>query len=297
MRKFIILFIGILALLGFALVSPSVGDGDSDSDSDSHKGGGGHQLPSSLDNFYPPKAKGPVWLIKMFGLSRPFSAIGIDLMEGNIKNVPLDFEMFKKQYKEVSLLIPEWTHDFPQEPVDNLGAALKSGDKKKIFEAMGKVGQVCHHCHEEYMAKVMIKYHWKDFATVKVKDPLSKQELNWNGFKRFLSSSFTGIGVNLQQGQKENAQKQYQGFKARFGALKEACHECHDDKEKNTERKYFVDDNVTALIDQLGQALNASTVDPKAIGKLMQGIGRESCFKCHLVHVPPTILKHEWAKK
>lgn len=283
MRKWFIFFVCIFAILVGVLVSTSANDSKTEES---------HQLPSSLDALFPPKAQEPIYLNRMFGLSTPFTGIIVDLLEGDIKNVQADFEMFKKQYEEVSNLVPEWKHDFPQEPVTNLGAALKSGDRGKIMEAYGKVGKVCHECHVEYMTKTYFKYHWKDFETIKVQDPLSKEEVTYSTFMQYISANLTGIGLDLQQGQKENALKQFQGFKARFGAMKEVCQECHDDKEKKTERKYYVDESVMTLIDKLGQALNAPTIDSKVLGNLMQEIGGESCFKCHLVHVPAALAKH-----
>jgi hypothetical protein len=283
MRKLFILFICTFAILIGALLSTSANDSKTEES---------HQLPSSLDALFPPKAQGPIYLDRMFGLATPFTGIVVDLLEGDIKNVQDNFEKFKIQYEEVSNLVPEWKHDFPQDPVTNLGAALKSGDRGKIMEAYGKVGKVCHECHVEYMTKTYYKYHWKDVETIKVKDPLSKEEVKYSTFMQYIGTNFTGIGVDLQQGQKENALKQFQGFKARFGTMKEICQECHDDKEKKTERKYYVDESVMALIDKLGQALNAPTIDPKALGNLMKGIGGESCFKCHLVHVPAALAKH-----
>ncbi len=283
MRKLFILFICTFAILIGALLSTSANESKTEES---------HRLPSSLDALFPPKAQGPIYLERMFGLATPFTGIVVDLLEGDIKNVQADFEMFKKQYEEVSNLVPEWKHDYPQDPVTNLGVALKSGDRVKIMEAHGKVGKVCHECHKEYMTKTYYKYHWKDVETIKVKDPLSKEEVKYSTFMHYISANFTGIGLDLQQGQKENALKQFQGFKARFGTMKETCQECHDDKEKKTERKYYVDESVMALIDKLGQILNAPVTDPKTLENLMQGIGGESCFKCHLVHVPAALAKH-----
>ncbi len=283
MRKLFILFICTFAILIGALLSTSANDSKNEES---------HQLPSSLDALFPPKAKGPIFLKRMFGLATPFTGIVVDLHEGDIENVQADFEMFKKQYEEVSNLVPEWKHDYPLDPVTNLGVALKSGDRAKIMAAHGKVGKVCHECHKEYMTQTYYKYHWKDVETIKVKDPLSKEEVKYSTFMHYISANFTGIRVDLQQGQKENALKQFQGFKARFETMKETCQECHDDKEKKTERKYYVDESVMALIDKLGQILNAPTTDSKALGNLMQGIGGESCFKCHLVHVPAALAKH-----
>ena len=277
MRRFFPLVICVMILLMLVLVSAVADEGKEE---------GLKSLPASLDNLFPPKAEGPVFLLRMFGMSAPFTGILVDLMEGDIKNVQADYQAFKAEYESVSKLVPEWTHDFPPEPVEELGAALKTGDQKKIMAAFGKVGKVCHDCHHEYMIKVQQKYHWKDLGAVKVKHPFTQQEMKYTDFMHFLSSSLTGIQHNLQQGQKENAQKQYQGFKAAFAVLRDSCEQCHEDKKRNTERKYYVDQNIQALVDKLGQALNAAQIDPKEIAGLAGQIGHENCFKCHLVHLP-----------
>ncbi len=105
MRKLFFLLIGTFVIVIGALVSTSANDSKTEES---------HQLPSSLDALFPPKAQGPIYLNRMFGLSTPFTGIIVDLLEGDIKNVQADFEMFKKQYEEVSNLVPEWKHDFPQ---------------------------------------------------------------------------------------------------------------------------------------------------------------------------------------
>ena len=166
-------------------------------------------------------------------------------------------------------------------PLNDLGVALKTGDPGKVMAAFEPVGKVCSDCHLANQSRVYYKYHWGDFHGIKIMDPLTQQEVSFAQLMLFLETSFTGIAVNLEQGQKENALKQFQGFQARFQAMEETCMNCHD-----TERHYYVDQSVKAMIDKLGQALDASPVDPKQIRMLTQGIGMESCFKCHLVHVP-----------
>jgi hypothetical protein len=61
----------------------------------------------------------------------------------------------------------------------------------------------------------------------------------------------------------------------------ETCIACHD-----TERKYFIDENVMQMIDQLQAAMNQPQIDNEAVSELRQSIEDESCFKCHLVHRP-----------
>ncbi|MEE9504265.1 MAG: hypothetical protein V3V90_03985, partial [Thermodesulfobacteriota bacterium] len=62
-------------------------------------------MPSSLDAFYPPKAKQPIYLVKMLQLANPFAGIVIDLSEQDFQNVQVDFKMFKSRYEEISKLV------------------------------------------------------------------------------------------------------------------------------------------------------------------------------------------------
>ncbi len=119
----------------------------------------------------------------------------------------------------------------------------------------------------------------------------SKEQVTFSRLMQYLDANFAGISISVERGDKEVAQRQLQGFSARFQAMKETCGSCHD-----TERKYYVDENVQTLIDKLGQALAGSSVDPKAVESLRQGIGMESCAKCHWVHIPAAYAKFSSAK-
>jgi hypothetical protein len=248
-------------------------------------------LPASLDNLFPPKTEQPVYLFRMLGMSKPFTGIVVDLFENDIENVSANFEKFRTQYLEVSKLVPEWESYFPLEPVDELGTALKTGDQEKVMAAVQQVSKVCSDCHIPNMPRVQHKYHWGNFNAITVTDPLTKQEVIFQQLMLFIEANFTGIEVDVEQDQIENAQRQFQGFRARFQAMGETCMNCHD-----TERHYYVDESVMAMIDKLGQALSASPVDPNIVGKLSLGIGMESCFKCHLVHVPAAAAQLQMAK-
>ncbi len=245
--------------------------------------------PASLDAFYPPNAEGPVYQFRMFGIATPFTGITVDLFENDMENVAANFDAFKAQYLEVSKLIPEWEDQFPMEPVDELGSALKTGDPDQVMAAVGNVGKVCHTCHIVNMVKVQQKYHWKDFEAIAVQDPLTNQEVDYPQFMRFLDAAFLGIGVDVAQGQQENAQKQFEGFNARFQALKESCKECH-----SSPRTAIVDKSVQARIDELGQVLSGTSIDPNAVGEVSNAIGAKSCGECHLIHLPAAYAKERW---
>ena len=244
-------------------------------------------LPASLDNYFPPKAPAPVWLIEMFGLAGPLEGIGVDLQQGDIAGAKANYAAFKTQYSKMAEMVPEWKERFPMAPVDNLGKALESGDPSQVGPAMGGVGQVCGSCHLVNQSKAFFKYHWPDFEALKLTDPVSKESVAWVDYMRMMAGAFTGIGNDLQQGQADNALQNYDAFSARIKALEqEGCAKCH-----STARTYFVDPASLALVDQLGQALKASPPDAQAIGELSGAIGNEVCMKCHLVHVPAASAK------
>ncbi len=178
-------------------------------------------------------------------------------------------------------------------PVDELGEALSSGDQRQVMASFEKVGQVCHDCHVSNMVKVQQKFHWLDFREVTIPDPLTNEQVNYAKLMQNIDLNFLGIMVDLQEGQIENALKHFEGFNARFQAMKDTCGDCHG----TIERKYYVDDEIQGKIDNLGQALkNPATLNPEQVQGLMMGIGMESCGKCHLVHMPAQFSKYNWEK-
>lgn len=175
------------------------------------------------------------------------------------------------------------------DPLKELKVALKTGEQKKVMGAYQKVGQACQNCHLENMIKVQQKYHWGNYEAIKVKDPLTNEEVGYKHFMEYINSSFAGICTDVEQGQIENAQKHFQAFKLRFQTLKETCWHCHD-----TERKCYVDENAQMMIDKLGQALSESSINSNKSRELSMGIGMENCFKCHLVHLPSAFAKFQF---
>jgi cytochrome c5 len=254
--------------------------------------------PSSLDALYPPIARQPIFLTKMKELEVSFVGIVVDLLENDLQNTIVNFEKFKAQYVEVPKLVPEWEKDFPLGPVEELGKALESSNQGKVMEVFDKVVDVCHDCHMLNMVKVQQKFHWKNYRAIKVQDPLTGELVDFQLLMKYVATNFIGITVDVREDQKENAQKMFYGFNARFQAMKDSCVGCHgtEEKKEEYERKYFVDEGVQALVVKLGIALNGSPIDPKAVETLSQAIGMESCSRCHLVHVPAAEIKHQWEK-
>jgi cytochrome c556 len=209
-----------------------------------------------------------------------------DLAEGDLDGARGLFEEFKTDYVEISKSVPEWKKEYPVGPVEALGAALKVGDPKKVMVAHGKVAEVCHNCHAAYMAPVHQRYHWGDFSAIRVKDPLSDEDVPFGRLNQYLDANFAGIALNLERGHRERARKQFQGFNARFQALKTTCKTCHAGQ-----MRHYVDETVQGLVDNLGAALDTPSSDPSSMTDLIRKIGMESCFKCHLVHVPAAFAK------
>jgi cytochrome c556 len=211
-------------------------------------------------------------------------------------NAKASFQAFQKQYVKMSKMVPEWASRFPQAPVTALGKAVDGGNPAKIGPAMGGVGQVCASCHLLYQVKAQQKYHWRNFDDIKVTDPVSGQPLPLPDFMRAMSSGWEGALVDLQQGQADRSQKNWQNFRSQFSAMAaEACRQCHVDRAGNEiPRRYYVDADSTAMLDQMGNALSASQPDPAAIGELAGAIGNGICMNCHLVHFPAQNAKDMW---
>jgi hypothetical protein len=256
--------------------------------------------PSALDALYPPQAELPVWQMKMLEMAMPLGGTAVDFFENEFENAMANFEGFTKAYEELSKLVPEWEQDFKMEPVEAVKIALETRDLEKILPAFEELNLVCTDCHLKNMVKVQHKYQWKDFRTIKVFDPLDDNTVDFKGLMQNLDLNFVGIMVDLQEGQLDKARNHFEGFNTRFQTLKDTCIGCHggpeEDKQQVYERKYFVDDNVQAMVDNLGKILSGDTIDPKMIEEIGMGIGMESCFKCHWVHVPSMYAKYNWEK-
>ena len=302
MKKFIFLSSGIGVLLLIFLLAGGCASNQAEVDSlkaENQKLAAANQqlkdiagpLPASLDNYFPPKAPAPVWLLEMFTLAAPAESIMGDLQQGDMAGVKANYAAFKAQYEKMSKMVPEWTSLFPMGPIDDLGKAIDSGDPSKIGPAFGPVGAVCGNCHLLNQVKAFQKYHWQSFDDVQVTDPLSGKPTPWAAYMQQMAGMFTAMGNDLQQGQLDNARKDFQGFSATFKALSQSCNACH-----TTPRTYFVDASVQAMVDEVGKELAKATPDANRIGELSGGIGNESCMKCHLVHIPSQNRKAGWEK-
>jgi cytochrome c556 len=276
-----------LTLATLALVAPGKTDNPVATDT-----GTPLTLPPSLDNLYPPNAPAPVYLLNMIELTTSFSGIVSDLLENDLENSRKNYDKFRDKYTEIAASVPEWKDLTPMAPVEELGTAMKSGDPGQIMASVEKAGELCNGCHMKNMPLVQQKYHWGDFDVISVTDPLSGQEVSFGQLMLMMDANMAGVGLDVEQGQRENAMMQAQGLEARFGALKEACSGCHD-----SEREYYVGNATLDMLDRMKLALDVESPDPQTIGGILNGIGEEGCFKCHLVHIPAAYARYQMRGK
>jgi cytochrome c556 len=245
--------------------------------------------PESMDQYYPPQAKEPVWLQGMLSMEQALGAIFVNLEQGDVAAAQGAYQAFAEKYNELSGMIPEWKDYFKPELVEALGKGLQSGDPEQIQQAMGKVGNTCHSCHENNMPSTWYRYWYKDFHEISVEDPVSKKEVGFKHYMQMLGGDFGGIGVNLQQGRVDAARESYRGFKSRMEGLKKACENCHE-----MERRYYVSQDVMDSLAAMGVELTNVKPNPEKIGKLSGQVGMTSCRGCHLLHVPAAMVHEAW---
>lgn len=238
-------------------------------------------LPTSLNNLYPPAANVPVFLFKMIEMGNSLNATGINFFEADYGNMEGSFNRFKSVYNELSSLVPEWKDYFSQKEVDELEGALNSKEMEKVGLAFNNLGKVCHTCHSTNMTRVQHKFEWGNFSDISVTDPVNGKENSFSEHMHFMTISFDGITTDLIEGQLEYSRKHFADFKSRFAELSETCVACHD-----SERKYYVDENIQSMIKAIGEEIEKEKPVIEKVKDLINGIGFESCYKCHLVHTP-----------
>jgi cytochrome c556 len=244
-------------------------------------------VPPSLDKLYPPNTTGPLWLTSMFEMGSALSGTVADFLESDFANAEQRYGDFRDRYEALSQMVPEWTADFAREPVDALGPALQSHDPARFMPAVEQVSQVCQACHVRSMTDVQQRYHWGDFSTIVVTDPVSRTDVPFAVFMQMLDGDLSGVQADLTEGQLDQARSHAAALATRYTTLRDACTACHD-----TERSYYVDAAITGEIESLADTLAAATPDPASVWPVLQGIGMESCHKCHLVHGPAALARH-----
>lgn len=240
-------------------------------------------LPASLAAWYPPQQEMPLFYLHMHDLEMAQAAVINDVLQGDIANAKAGFERFAAAYHKIGEMVPEWKHYLDTGALEAMKAAMAGGDQGAFMGSLERMGKSCEECHHANMPRVAMNYRWPRVERTPITDPVTGQSLKFKQFKQMMSLSFTGIATDLSQGQMENALKNYDAFAARFGKLEGSCTDCH-----TTDRRYYVDEEMAAVVEELGTVLKSGTGTPDQVKGLMMQIGQETCAKCHMVHVPAT---------
>jgi cytochrome c556 len=286
MKKGLIVPIIILVLAGSATLwyigFSTAKTGDFKNEIKDNSGQMAKPLPGSLDKWYPGE---PIYLFKMFELGGSMMGVLVNTLQDDTTNAKIAYQIFYSEYEKSSKMVPEWKKYYDLNAVKNVGDALEAGDKEKTMAGLEVVFQTCGPCHTEMKTKVFAKYHWKDFNDVKMKTVNPEQpETSWKEAKaKYLVTGFDGTIVNARENQQEATDRSFQQFKVMFQFMKEACSSCHD-----TDRKYYVSDDVTALINTAEGQIKAGNLENSI--NAMEQIGG-SCYKCHNTHEPLQRLK------
>jgi cytochrome c556 len=217
------------------------------------------------------------------------------MQEGEMTKAAAAWEAFKVEYAKVAEMVPEWSDQFPQQPIDDLDQALQSGDPATIGQAMGGLGKVCGDCHHTNMPAVWYNYVYKDVEEINIDDPVGGQPLSFEDYMHGLSGMFSATDTYLKEaetsGDFTKAQEALSGFSQMLEGLKEGCKECHGQQD---ERRYFVDADIFGLLSQAEAELAKNQPDLAVIGQALQGVGGGSCYPCHVTHLPAAAVKHAW---
>ena len=277
--KKVLMTIVILVIIGSAAVwamSPDIRNGMR---TDARKLVVLNSPPRSLDQYYP-TGEASIYLAKMFDMAGAMEGVGINVQEGDWINASHSFKAFSDLYENNSKLVPRWSRYYDTKLVDRIGIEINEKNAPAVFEDMGKLGESCDVCHTQNMFQVWIKYDIKDFDNISVNTTNPGEPVApWpDAMEKYLAPSFDGMAINLAEGKRDLANQSFDTFKTQLLDFKDACKECHD-----TERKYFVDNDTIAIVDELGLQVNKGNIT--AVGPLIGQIGGQ-CYKCHMLHFP-----------
>lgn len=241
-------------------------------------------LPQSLDQYY--MSKPPVYLINMFVLGEALMGIGVNMQQGDMANTKKSFVDFSKKYKDSSNLVPEWNKYYDLNLVEKMGASLDAGNVSEVFNDIGKVGDTCVGCHKENMPNVWNRYNWNNFDNISLRTPNPEEPvLPWPVAKiKYMAAGFDGIGINIKNGNQKGAQQSFGLFKTMFENMNSTCSSCHE-----SSRRYYVSADIQGMIDAMGEKIDSGNLEEAE--KLRMDIDMESCYRCHVLHMPAQFAK------
>ncbi len=248
--------------------------------------------PKSLGKYYPPKSEKFEYLMNMYRASISFTGLSTSLQEGDWKRAEKWAKSLRDAYLKIGELVPEWDKVLRKKEADALVKAVQSKDLRKIRFFANAVGNTCSKCHDRYMASSKLIYHFPDFDTVSLEDPVSGVDYEVSDYMSKMTTSFKLLNVYLSDGLKNKAKKEGMNFVKRFKGLSQMCSECHTNK--LSEEIYFGAE-VQKKVKELEIAIK--NLDAKKISQTFGWINMNNCSKCHNVHEVPTMIREKLIKK
>lgn len=247
--------------------------------------------PKSLSKYYPPESKQPEWIQQMHKLSTHFGGVFVNLKEKDFENVDKHADKLVEEYKKTSEMVPEWEEYFDLKAAEAFALAAKTHDIAKAGKASGGLGKTCGKCHAENEVSVWAKFHWPSFHKIKVTDPISEKEIEFDDYMGSISSSFKGVTVNFGEGQYDRAAKALKTFKSRYMELKSTCSKCHATQDV---KRFYVGPDADTAFAGLAKELNSDKPNPGKFWKNVGLLGKTGCKHCHLVHRTNAFIQEMW---
>jgi hypothetical protein len=250
--------------------------------------------PQSLSKYYPPKSKEPKWIQQMHKMSTHFGGVFVNFKEKDFENVDKHADKLVEEYKKTSEMVPEWEEYFDIKSAEAFALAAKTHDMAKTGEASVELGKTCSKCHSEQEVAVWAKFHWPSFHKIKVTDPISEKEINFDDYMSKVSASFKGVTINFSEGQYNRSAKALKIFKLQFMELKSTCSKCHT---TNDVKLFYVGKDANTAFTGLSKELNADKPNPKKFWKNISLLGKTGCKHCHLTHRTYSFIQEMWEQK
>ena len=242
------------------------------------------KLPDSLDKYY--KGKGRPYTLAMIELGR---LMGASFEEAYTKDYDASlktFGDFKKQFRKVGGMVPEWKSYFQEEPLQKMEELLKqAASASEIKKAAKRVEGICTECHINEMFKVLSVYHWTDFEDISTTDE-EGMEVGFHEVMMRLSNLLAVIPNKIKRKDFEGAHDHYKDLVKNFTYLEMSCNFCHDQP-----REYFVDQRVKSRWYRIGGLLRKESVDFYKYQEIVDDIYDKSCIPCHRVHMPAAFMQ------
>ena len=248
--------------------------------------------PKSLDKYYPPNSEKYEYLMNMYKASISFTGLSTSLREQDWKRAEKWAESLKNAYLKIGELVPEWDKVLRKKEANALVKAVKERNIRQIQFFANAVGRTCSKCHERYMASTKLLYHFPDFDTVTLEDPITGADYEVADYMAKMTTSFKLLNVYMSDGLTKKAKKAGMNFVKRLKGLTQMCSECHTNK--LSEEIYF-GKQFNQKVKELETAIK--NLDGKKISQTFAWINMNNCSKCHNVHEVPTMIREKIKKK